>query len=408
MRAITAAPLPPRDIPAPPGDIPGPPRDIPGPPRVAHPRSGSTRPPCPGIQALHPVMPLPRMGTGLRQPPLPPRPPPEPLRRRTAAPGPVLATPTGNATPETDAAARAVATVAAMSSGYLRCDVCGADRARLFLRSDRLDGPLVRCRHCGHLYVGRRGHDFTFSGSDPERTRALAGQVAGLGIVDVAVEEGEAAHLREAAQRERLDRVLAHVESGRLLDVGAALGTFLAVARDHFDARGVEPDPATAAQARARGLSVETGTLSGVARPPQGYDVLTMYHLIEHLDSPRAGLIQARALLAPRGLLVIETPTVDSAFFALAPARWRQLIPDHYHFFSRASLVRLLRDTGFVPLSHVKVGRRVSLRFAADRWRRAGLPAAGPLARAVALSGRGETSLRIVPGDIMEITARAG
>jgi 2-polyprenyl-3-methyl-5-hydroxy-6-metoxy-1,4-benzoquinol methylase len=296
--------------------------------------------------------------------------------------------------------------VAAVSRRFRPCEICGADAARLFLRSPRLDGPLVRCPVCGHFYVGARTHDFTFSASDPERTRALAAQVDALAIVDREVEHDESVALRRAAMSERLARLTAHVSGGRLLDVGSALGTFLEVAGDRFSAEGVEPDPATAAQARARGLSVATASLAEVIRPPGGFSALTMYHLIEHLDSPRAGLLQARELIAAGGVLMIETPTVDSAFFRLAPARWRQLIPDHYHFFSRGTLTRLLEETGWSVVDHVKVGRRVSLRFAADRWRRAGLPAAGALRGVIDASGLAEATVRIVPGDIMEIAAR--
>lgn len=287
-----------------------------------------------------------------------------------------------------------------------RCDVCGSPWARLFLRSPRLDGPLVRCAECGHLFVAVRSRGFTFTGADPARTAALADRIRALGIVDVGVEEGEAPSLREAAQRERLERLLRHVSGGRLLDVGAALGDFLAVAGERFDAEGVEPDPATAGQAVARGLRVQNTALDRLSAPPGGYRAVTMFHVLEHLDSPRAGLDAVRELIAPDGVLMIETPTVDSVFFRIAPGRWRQLIPDHYHFFSCATLTRLLGDTGFTVITHQKVGRRVSLRFAADRWRRAGLPAAGPLRHLLTATGTAERTVRIVPGDIMEVTAR--
>ena len=293
-----------------------------------------------------------------------------------------------------------------MSRLYRACEICGSDRSRVFLRSPRLDGPLVRCPECGHLYVGARRRDFTFAGSDPERSRALACHVAALALVDAGVEHAESDRLRRAVQSERLARLTRYVPGGRLLDVGAALGTFLAVAGERFEATGVEPDPATVAQARARGLAVIAGTLDQVGRPPGGYDALTMYHLIEHLDSPRAGLITARELVSRHGVLMIETPTVDSALFRLAPGRWRQLIPDHYHFFSRATLTRLLAQTGWSVVHHASVGRRVSLRFAADRWRRAGLPGATALAALVEATGTSGRAVRIVPGDIMEIAAR--
>jgi SAM-dependent methyltransferase len=284
---------------------------------------------------------------------------------------------------------------------YAACEVCGAAEPALLLRSPRLDGPLVRCRSCGLMYVGERTADYTFSSSDSGRTQALGDRVTELGIVAAAVEDAERP-LRLGAERERLERVRGWAASGRLLDVGSSIGGFLTVASERYDAWGVEPDPGTASQAREAGLNVLTGTLADVV--DRQFDVITMFHVIEHLDSPRAALSHASALLAPGGVIVIETPTVDNLWFRLAPRRWRQLIPDHYFFFSRSTLERLLRETGLQPIDHAKVGRRVSLRFAADRLRRAGVPLAGALGRA--LGPAGGLSVRLNPGDIMQVVAR--
>jgi SAM-dependent methyltransferase len=284
--------------------------------------------------------------------------------------------------------------------------VCGGRRARLYLRSPRLDGPLVRCADCGLLYVGARERDFTFTGgSDVERTQALGARVDALGIVARDVEAAEAGR-RAEAERARVARVRRHAPpGGRLLDVGCALGSFLtAAAAGGYAAEGVEPDPGTSAQARAAGLRVTTGTLRDVAAE---FDVVTMFHVIEHVDSPRAVLLDVRRRLRPGGVLVIETPTAENLWFALAPARWRQLIPDHYFFFTVGTLSRLLRECGLQPVSASTVGRRVSLRFAADRLRRAGVPGAALAARGVDALGLGDRSVTLNPGDILEVVARA-
>ena len=104
---------------------------------------------------------------------------------------------------------------------------------------------------------------------------------------------------------------------------------------------------------------------------------------------------------------MIETPRVDCAWFALAPARWRQLIPDHYWFFSRATLSALMADTGFEVLEHQQASREVSVQLLADRLRRAGLPGALALGRGVARSGLGARRVRVNPGDIMQVVGRA-
>ncbi len=289
----------------------------------------------------------------------------------------------------------------------MQCDLCGASEAAHLLDSERLDGPLVRCRHCGLVYVGTRTADFTFTSADGARSGALADRVAALGLVRHDVEDCERPN-RIAADRERLTRLRRHVPAGRLLDVGAATGTFLEVAHEAFaDARGIEPDPTTSAQARAAGLEVATGTLNDVAKPDGGFNAITMLHVIEHLNSPRRALERAHELLAPGGAILIETPTTDSIWFRLAPirARWRQLIPDHYFFFSLETLTALLARTGYEPVEHAKVARSVSLRFAADRARRSGLPLAGALPPILSALRLEERTVRINPGDIMSVVA---
>ena len=295
---------------------------------------------------------------------------------------------------------------ALVSATFSACELCGAADQELVLHSPRLDGPLVRCRRCGLVYVGRRLGDYTFAGRDDGRSQALAQRVAELGIVSHEVEAAELP-LRLLADRERLVRLQSHAAAGgRLLDVGAATGTFLQVAEECFDAAGVEPDPITSEQARAAGHAVTTGSIADLDPDQTGFDAITMFHVIEHLDSPRAALVRAHELLRPGGIVMIETPTVDSVLFRVAPGRWRQLIPDHYYFFSRATLERLLSDCGFASIAHEKVGRRVSLRFAADRLRRSGIPGSDAAATALRRLHLERLTVRVNPGDIMNVTAR--
>jgi SAM-dependent methyltransferase len=300
------------------------------------------------------------------------------------------------------------------SSTFAACDLCGAGDAVALLRSPRLDGPLVRCRRCGLVYVGRRRADYTFDAADEARSRALASRVADLGLVRPGIEEAERPW-REAADRERLARLTRHLSAGTLLDVGCATGTFLAVAgesgaagssRGGFDVVGVEPDPGTSELARRAGHRVITGTLDDVRPPPGGFDAITMFHVIEHLDSPRRAVLRARELLRPGGVLMIETPTVDCLWFRHAPRHWRQLIPDHYFLFGRETLEQLLRRCELEPLAYEKVSRRVSARFLVDRLRRAGMPAVDPLSRALRRLGLDDSSVRVNPGDIMTVIAR--
>ncbi len=237
-----------------------------------------------------------------------------------------------------------------------------------------------------------------------ERTQRLAQRVDELGIVDPSVEEAER-QWREAAEERRLADLKRVIPAGSLLDVGCATGGFLRLAQGSYRAYGVEPDPGTSEQARQRGLDVRTGTLEDVTPPEGRFDAITMFHVIEHADSPGALLARVQQLLRPGGVVMIETPTVDCLWFKLAKRSWRQLIPDHYFFFSRATLARLLQHTGLEPIAYTKVGRHVSLRFLADRMRRSGVPAAPATGRLLQRVGLGDRTIYVNPGDIMRVIA---
>jgi SAM-dependent methyltransferase len=290
----------------------------------------------------------------------------------------------------------------------LPCDLCGSGDPALLLRSERLDGPLVRCRRCGLVYVGERAHDYTFAGADAARSQALVDRVDELGIVDHAVEDAET-RWRAQVHTRRAGDVQRHVGAGRLLDVGCSTGEFLEVAAARgFAVEGLEPDPGTSEQARDRGLNVRTGTLDDAGYDPASFDAVTLWHVIEHLGSPKHALGEVHGLLRPGGVVGIETPAVDTIWFSLLRSRWRQLIPDHYFFFSKDTIAELLRSTGFEPLEVRKVGKPMSLRFAADRVRRIN-PQLGSLARrAVTTLHAEERSVRVNLGDIMVAFGRAG
>ncbi len=292
-----------------------------------------------------------------------------------------------------------------MGRPFMPCDLCGSSEPLLLFESPRLDGPLVRCRACSLLYVGRRRVDYTFTGVDAARSAALADRVRQLDLVREEVERAEQL-LRAGVERERLERLRAHLAGGRLLDVGCSTGAFLETARRCFDVTGIEIEPTAAALARSRGQRVVTGTLTDLRPPAGGFDAVTMFHVIEHLASPHADLERVSAMLRPGGVLMIETPTIDCLWFRVGARRWRQLLPEHYYFFSRATLSELLSRCGFELIHCAKVGRRVSLRFAADRFRRSGVPGAGALPRLVDALGVGDRSVYLNPGDIMTAVAR--
>lgn len=118
---------------------------------------------------------------------------------------------------------------------------------------------------------------------------------------------------REAMWKRRLRRVRRRVRSGRLLDVGAGVGHFLALARAHFEILGTEVSaPAIALAGDRFAVRLLRGPLEEVAASgalePASFDVVTLFHVLEHLADPRRTLELCRALLRPGGWIFVAVP----------------------------------------------------------------------------------------------------
>jgi SAM-dependent methyltransferase len=177
----------------------------------------------------------------------------------------------------------------------------------------------------------------------------------------------------------------------RLLDVGAAYGFFVAAARaEGFDASGLEPVAACAAFARRElGVEIVTGRIEDAPLPRGGFDVVTLFDVIEHLARPGLALRRIHELLAPGGIVVIETGDLDGLLARVVGSRWYYYDPpQHLTYFSLASLERLLQRTGFGPPADVAhLGRAVSVRnFFHQLGRALGTGVLGDASRAVSRS----------------------
>jgi SAM-dependent methyltransferase len=160
--------------------------------------------------------------------------------------------------------------------------------------------------------------------------------------------------------RRGLSDLAAMVSPGRLLDVGCARGSFLALARERgWQAEGVELSARHAAHVRARGFPVFEGDFTAAPFADGSFQAITMWDFLEHVNEPRTVLATARRLLVPGGVLLIFTIDSTSLFNLAGDALYRlsgqravrqlELLYDarHNYYFTPKALGRLLADAGF-------------------------------------------------------------
>jgi SAM-dependent methyltransferase len=134
-----------------------------------------------------------------------------------------------------------------------------------------------------------------------------------------------------------------------VLDAGAGAGRLVeALGRAGYDARGIEPSQRSAAMAAAAGRAVSVEAIGD--HRDQGLDAVVLWHVLEHLDEPRAALAKARGWLRAGGLLLVGVPNIASLQAAVGGAGWLHLdAPRHRVHLTPAGLRALLEDSGFAP-----------------------------------------------------------
>lgn len=194
---------------------------------------------------------------------------------------------------------------------------------------------LSRCRACGHIFA------------DPcpsaEALVSLYTQVEDPRYQEEA--EGRSNNFRRIL--DRLETLAP--DKGELLDIGAATGILLDLARR----RGWKPDGLEASRWAVRtaqdkyGLRLRQGDLMELDLPRERYTAVTMVDIIEHLPQPLPAAARAREALKEGGILCLVTPDIHSLAARLAGGRWWHFRPGHLAYFSWTSLTCLLRRAGF-------------------------------------------------------------
>ena len=86
------------------------------------------------------------------------------------------------------------------------------------------------------------------------------------------------------------------------------------------------------------------GITSSDRRFDRKFDVIAMFHVLEHLEDPHAMLTTIRSLLVPDGLLLIEVPNLMGPW-RMPPGEFFRI--EHLSNFSPRTLLQLLRRSGF-------------------------------------------------------------
>lgn len=147
-------------------------------------------------------------------------------------------------------------------------------------------------------------------------------------------------------------------KGSEVLDVGCAVGTFLQKLRRGYDVRATGVDfKDLRGHPSLEGVEFRLGLFYEQDFGARRFDLITMWHFLEHDYAPQRTLATARDLLAADGRLVVEVPRLDSTTFALYRDRWPGLqAPQHTALYDRRTLLEMVRRAGLEVVDYLPYG----------------------------------------------------
>ena len=217
-----------------------------------------------------------------------------------------------------------------------RCPACGLGRTDPMPSSDELQ------RHYPESYLGDTPKTIqSFLTGELQRTRSWRNETDKVALLE------------------------SFVCSGTILDVGCADAKFLwALDSQKWQRSGVDFAARTLQQVRRgiSGLDLIEGDIFSSSLQPQSFDVITFWHVLEHLPRPGEVISRVRELLRPGGWIFISLPNFNSLQARLFHQHWYALdVPRHLYHFSPLSLELLLRKVGIQVSRHLFFSRRVNV-----------------------------------------------
>lgn len=234
------------------------------------------------------------------------------------------------------------------------CPLCGAESPALVLEAPDatpaegrgLWFAVVRCEQCGLMYTNPRpspesiGKFYPADYRPHRRPRKMRHSRPGRPLL---------ATLFGRPCNERRGTIPWH-GLGRLLDFGCGGGSFLKRMADQgWNVTGLDAAVGAVREVQEElGLQALVGTLPHPDLRPCSFDVVTMWHSLEHVHRPLEILREAHKLLTPGGKLIVATPNIESLPFHWFGQSWFGLdLPRHLTHFHPKSLREMLETAGF-------------------------------------------------------------
>ena len=150
-----------------------------------------------------------------------------------------------------------------------------------------------------------------------------------------------------------MDAVEEFKKGGSILDIGAAAGFFLKVAKERgWKTFGIEPSKYLSDYGNKNyGVNITCGTLESAPAPKEKLDCITLWDVLEHTFDPKQVLKTCNSYLKDDGIVVINYPNIGNLLAKMAGKNYWFILSVHLYYFVPKTIKAMLEATGFEVVS---------------------------------------------------------
>ncbi len=217
----------------------------------------------------------------------------------------------------------------------IRCIVCqNQDKERFQVKYQKENCTIVECQKCEFHFIPpcfRKSVDYS-----KYKSTAAVKEVAKGDI-----------WLKIQRNLLRFGLIQKYQPSGKIYDIGCGFGHFLLTGKQlGYEVTGVEMSSANVGFIKNEfSIKVEENDFLKVSEA-QPYDIMTLWDVLEHIDSADRIMEKVSRMLRPGGYVFIQVPQIDSFFATLLKDNWWAMGLDHVNYFSKKTIKQLLANHG--------------------------------------------------------------
>lgn len=197
---------------------------------------------------------------------------------------------------------------------------------------------IVACENCGFKFTNPRPDEISI-GRFYESDDYISHSNKAGGITNKAYKL-----VRTYTLKQKVDLINKYSAKGNILDYGCGTGNFLAACqRNGWEVAGFEPN--TYARQQAQELlkkEINSTTLDNFKS--ESFDVITLWHVLEHVHTLNETFKELLQLLKPNGVMLIAVPNADSHDAKVYKENWAAYdVPRHLYHFTQVTMKRFLK-----------------------------------------------------------------